>query len=141
MRQPLGPRLHTSLMTNRPVRSSPSTVARMVTRSTVAATSLAVHNPFLDLVAVRHISESATLAVQVARCGGPGRGSRLVLAVDLEDAVGAGDAERLWILVALAEDGERFVSHLPVGPRALEHGSAGNAHRVVPLAGFEVGLG
>jgi hypothetical protein len=38
----------------------------------------------------------------------------------------------------LAEDGERFVSHLAVGPGALKHGSAGDAHRVVLLAGFEV---
>jgi hypothetical protein len=54
---------------------------------------------------------------------------------------GPGHAERPRIFVALAQDAESFVSHLAVGAGTLEHGSASDAHRMLLLAGFKVGLG
>ena len=45
--------------------------------------------------------------------------------------LGAGDAERSRIFVAVAEDGEGLGSHLAVGPGALQHSSPGDAHHRV----------
>jgi hypothetical protein len=69
------------------------------------------------------------------------RGWRSGRAVDLDHAVRAEDAERLRIFVALAEDAESSFSHLAVGAGTLEDGSASDAHRMLLLVGFKVGLG
>src|SRR5829696_7934340 len=59
---------------------------------------------------------------------------------DLDHAVGAGDHERIRVLVALAQDRERRVTHVSVGSGPLQQGSASEAHRLVLLVGVEVGL-
>ena len=76
-----------------------------------------------------------------SRAHAASRGGRSGQAVDLDHAVRAQDTERLRIFVALAQDAERFAACLVVAAGALEHGPAGDAHRMLLLVRFEVGLG
>ena len=51
-------------------------------------------------------------------------------AADLEHAIRAGDAERLWILVTLPQNREGLLPHLAVAAGTFEDGSTADAHRM-----------